>query len=78
MQGGFSIGAVDSASIADEPHMLEMGAGILYTGNQYLYNISLELGLHHVPSPRRTFAFFDGNSFVFQSGALSQVSCLLV
>ena len=71
MQGGSSIGAGDYASIADEPQMLEMGAGILYTGNQYLYNISLELGLHHVPSPRRTFAFFDGNSFAFHSGTYS-------
>jgi hypothetical protein len=69
LQGGSSIEG--DASIAEEPQMLEMGAGILYTGNQYLYNISLELGLHHVPSPRRTFAFFDGNRFAFQSGTYS-------
>lgn len=56
-------------SASDERPMLEMGAGILYTGNQYLYNISLALGLRHVPTPRRSFGFFDGSSFAFQSSS---------
>ena len=54
---------------SERPQMMEMGAGILYTGNRYLYNISLLLGLHHVPSPPRSFGFWDGSKFAFRSGS---------
>jgi prenylcysteine oxidase/farnesylcysteine lyase len=52
-----------------EQKMMEIGAGILYTGNKYLYNMSLQLGLHHLASPPRSFGLWDGDSFAFRSGS---------
>jgi prenylcysteine oxidase/farnesylcysteine lyase len=54
---------------SERPQMMEMGAGILYTGNRYLYNLSLLLGLHHVPSPPRSFGLWSGDTFAFRSGS---------
>ena len=61
-------GRSSSVPFDGDGQMLEMGAGILYTGNRYLYNLSLLLGLHHVSAPPRSFGLWDGDSFAFQSG----------
>lgn len=68
--GGRSASVPAAGGEAGEARMMEMGAGILYTGNQYLYNISLQLGLSHVLSPPRTFGFWNGAGFAFRSGGM--------
>ena len=54
---------------SEEKRMMEMGAGILYTGNRYLYNLSLLFDLQHVLSPPRSFGFWDGDRLAFRSGS---------